>query len=157
MSVLAERVEDVTGAGVPVEHLRAALPLPAGPRVIVAEDDALLRGRMISELRADGYTVVEAKSAKDLFDQVRASLRREGGGEPFAVIVSDARTPNASGMDLLFGLRSVAGATPIILVAASTEGLVLENAKRVRGLTILEEPVDVDELRLAVRRVVGQA
>jgi CheY-like chemotaxis protein len=97
-------------------------PVDAPRRVLVIEDDVLIRALLADELRDHGLVVVEAQSA----DEAMAYL---AAGNAVDLIFSDIRMPGAmNGIDLAQQVRSKNPSLPIILSSAfpgvdSIEGL----------------------------------
>ncbi|MBI1180317.1 MAG: PAS domain S-box protein [Alphaproteobacteria bacterium] len=70
----------------------------ARPRVLLVEDDALLRASVAGVLRRMGCTVAEAGSAE-------TALEAAGDGTPLDVLVTDMSLPGMTGTSLIEALR----------------------------------------------------
>lgn len=84
----------------------------AGRRVIVVEDDALVRALFSRTLRAEGFDVVEAEDA--------AACRRHLGEHPAELVVLDLGLPDENGMTLARDLRE-GGDVGLIVVSRRQE------------------------------------
>lgn len=120
-------------------------PQPAGApaRVVVVEDDALVRSLLVLNLRSAGHDVVAAGS----FAAGDAALAT---GD-WALAVLDVMLPGGDGFDLLRRARARGATQPVLMLTARTEV-----AARVRALDdgaddYLAKPFDVDELLARVR------
>jgi DNA-binding response OmpR family regulator len=122
----------------------------SGVRLLVAEDDAVLRTLIVQTLREDGYTVVEVADGEQLLAAIESSGRQ---GE-VAVVISDVCMPHLDGLDVLAVLRCAAWRTPVVLMTAFGEEAIRAEAREL-GAALLEKPFDLDALRAAVRRAVG--
>ena len=81
-------------------------------RVLVVEDEALIRALLAEELRDNGLTVIEARTA----DEAKAYLE---AGNSVDLVFSDIRMPGSmSGVALARHLRSQDPFLPIILSSA---------------------------------------
>ncbi len=86
--------------------------MTAGRRLLLVEDDELLRPILARQLRARGYEVVEAASAEEAAD----ALRR---GAPPRLVILDINLPGETGWDLLRGDALVgAGSPPVVIESA---------------------------------------
>jgi CheY-like chemotaxis protein len=108
-------------------------PLPAGTALLV-DDEPLVRmstAEMLSEL---GYRVVEAGSAEDALQRVRAGLQPN-------LLVTDHLMPGMSGTDLGIALRKLYPELQVLVVSgyANNEGITPD-------LSRLTKPFRSDEL-----------
>jgi CheY-like chemotaxis protein len=94
-------------------------PELSSARILVVEDDVLVRAVGAETLRLAGFTVIEATTA----DQAWAYLRT---GEAVDLVFSDIQMPGSlTGVDLARLLRAIRPELPIILTSgrAGPEGL----------------------------------
>lgn len=83
-------------------------------KILLVEDELMIREMLSEELAASGHEVIEACNAKD-------ALEKLGKAEIHAV-VSDIRMPNGDGFELVRQLREVKGlSVPIILISGLAE------------------------------------
>lgn len=78
------------------------------PRVLLVDDDALLRETLAEALRAAGMIVSEADNGATGFTMIA------GGG--FDLVVTDLYMPDGDGLELLMRMRETAIATPVIVM-----------------------------------------
>ena len=118
----------------------------AGPRrrLLVVEDDDVLRGRLARAFRERGFDVHEAESA--------ATAKREGLSAPPDCAVVDLRLKDASGLDVV---RALVAARPevavVVLTGYGSIATALE-AVRLGARHYLTKPADVDEIVSAFAR-----
>jgi CheY-like chemotaxis protein len=115
-------------------------------KVLVADDDRLIR-TMVSDLLADlGHSVIAASDGAEAVDLAR----RE---EP-DVLVLDFLMPRLSGLDALAMLRREGRDTPAVLLTAISDGTVrgVEGADSAQA--ILEKPVTRRRLERALARAI---
>lgn len=122
-------------------------------RVLIVEDDAMLRDGLSVGLRLAGF------SPEVVADCADARQALAAGG--FQAAVLDLMLPDGSGLDLLAGLRAGGDALPVLLLTARDR-----TADKVAGLDAgaddyLGKPFELDELaarlRALVRRGGGRA
>lgn len=114
------------------------------PRVLVVDDEPLLRTTVCRVLRREGFAVEEAASG----DEALALAVRA----PFALVVSDIEMPGMTGVELLAALTDCGSDLPVLLM--SGHGLEQVRAaqrlhRQVRG--VLAKPFTPTELLAAVR------
>jgi CheY-like chemotaxis protein len=121
--------------------------------VLLAEDDADIRGMIAAVLRRDGYEVDEVTDGAELLDHVGSALLGEGPTPP-DVIVSDIRMPGFTGLQVLAGLRDSNWEIPILLITAFGGELARAEAERLGANRFFLKPFDLDELRTAILALV---
>ncbi len=121
-------------------------------RVLLADDDPDLRGLLSLTLRRAGYDVVEAADGVELLDRSEATIAKR---DYFGVIVADVNMPGLTGLDVLAALRCTSWTTPVILITAFGDPATKAEADDL-GATVLDKPLDLDGLRIAVRAAVDR-
>lgn len=120
------------------------------PCVLLAEDDGEIRELLASELRRDGYRVLEAESGGQLLDFLRAARRAPGRASRPDVLVTDHRMPGCDGMDVLDELRRDDWEMPVILITGFGDADLRARARRLGVSAVFDKPFNVDDLRVAV-------
>ncbi len=105
-----------------------------GRRVLVLDDDAMVRGAYVNALGALGCQVLAAGSLAEASDLAR----REA---PDAAIVDWRLDGQSDGFDAIERLRSQRPALPIVMVTADT-GATLQQAAGAAGVPLLRKPTD---------------
>ena len=77
-------------------------------RVLLAEDEFLIRLVLAEELTAAGHVVVEAESGDD-------ALAIAETDAPYDILVTDVQMPNMSGLELLQRLKAGRSELPVIV------------------------------------------
>jgi CheY-like chemotaxis protein len=124
-------------------------PIPA--KILVVDDETLVRNMMCDGLTAAGHTVLAAASGEEALQVVHA--------ERPACILMDIMMPDLDGYDTCAALKadSRTASIPVLLVSATTDARVTDQAKRVGAAVVLRKPVRMDELRRAVTQALGHA
>jgi CheY-like chemotaxis protein len=123
-------------------------------RVLLAEDDPELRALLAAELRADAHEVVEACDGVELMALVE---EQSFGGTPgHAVVVTDIRMPHLSGLDVLAAYPLTCRSVPFILITAFGDDRTRAEAHALGASCVLEKPLDLTDLRDAVRQAMPQ-
>jgi two-component system, NtrC family, response regulator AtoC len=119
-------------------------------RVLVAEDDPVLRRLVADALRADGFEVREAGDGCELVAAVEAVLATGGARDAGVVVVSDVHMPGLDGLDVLTILRCADVPCRVVLMTAFGDEETAAEARELGG-TLLAKPFDMATLRAAVR------
>jgi chemosensory pili system protein ChpA (sensor histidine kinase/response regulator) len=110
------------------------------PTVVIIEDDASIRKFVSVNLRARGYTVLEAEDAEQGLSLLRAN-------QPCLVLL-DNRMPGMSGVELARQIgadQSLAEIPVVLITGAAPETLGdLSDVPTIAG--VLMKPISVDEL-----------
>lgn len=126
----------------------------AAHRVLVADDDLDMRTLLASELRQDGYDVVEAAGGLALFQDVHEWLRKDDC-RGLDAVVTDIRMPAFSGLEVLAEIRSRNTTLPVILITAFGDKQTHAEARALGAYAVFDKPFDVDDLRTALLNMIA--
>ncbi len=112
-------------------------------RILVVDDDPAVLACYGRLLHRAGHVVETAPGGE-------SALTRLGGDSPFDVVILDYRMPGMDGMELLRRIRRLGHAPEVILVSAYVTDEVRASAACMGVRTILEKPVDIEQLRRAI-------
>jgi DNA-binding NarL/FixJ family response regulator len=113
-------------------------------RILIAEDNALLRGVLRDALAEAGMTVVA--EASDGAEAV--SLAEQAKPD---VVVMDMRMPNVDGIEATEQIAGSAWAMPVVVLSAYDEPQMIEAALAAGATNCLKKGVGLDELIEAIR------
>lgn len=138
--------------GVMTDQRDAPTPItaPWTRRVILADDDATLRGLIAAVLRAEGLDVLEAADGLELLRALEGHLLARAGGSDAVLIVADIRMPALSGLDVLAIIRCASISTRVILLTAFGDPETHAEARELGATAVFDKPIDLDDLRNAV-------
>lgn len=113
-------------------------------RVLVADDDLLMRTFVSAILSARGHEVVQAGDGAEALRKFRA--------EPFPVVIFDWFMPGLDGPEVLRALRAE-GARPFaVLLSGNTDEAALTKARILGFRQVLAKPLDPSALDQAMAR-----
>ncbi len=116
-------------------------------RVLVVDDDALVRSLVVVILSEDHHLVAQAATAQDCVDGIR-------NFDPDLVLL-DIHLPDGRGEDLVRRVRAAAGHRPVILAFSGSCDASDANLVGISGLDgFLAKPIRRDALRTAVAQAV---
>jgi DNA-binding response OmpR family regulator len=116
-------------------------------RVLIADDDALLRGLLQHKLSADGHLVLVAEHGGEVLDLVR--------GQRPDLVVLDAMMPVMDGFEVLRRLKADpdAASVPVIMLTALRREADVVGGLQLGAADYLVKPFIPDELLERVRRL----
>ena len=124
------------------EHM-AKIP---APRVLVVDDEALLRWSLVETLAAAGYDVVAAGDGAE-------ARRALSDGKGLGAMLVDLRLPDIDGLSLIDEAHQHGIRCPVVVMTAygSVETL---NAASGRGaLRVVLKPFDLDDMVRVIRQI----
>src|ERR1700746_2075760 len=116
--------------------------------LLLVEDKNELRAMLRKALERAGYAVDEAPDGTVAIQKVRA--RR------YLVVVTDLKMPGASGLDVLRETKHADATIPVILLTAFGSVEEAVTAMKEGAFDFLQKPVDLDHLKLLVKRAAHQ-
>ena len=129
-----------TSSAAPFPEVAASHP----SRILVIDDDRYVRSLLADLLEAWGY---EFDSAAD----GREGLRRFEPGR-YQVVLTDLGMPGLSGLDVVAGVRDRDPGVSVIMFTAFSGDL--DTDRRRLGFMVVRKPLDIDDLRRAVRAAI---
>lgn len=110
-------------------------------KILVVEDDDIVRMLMVDVLEELEFTVVEA----DSWDMAEHKLKHEGGIDLMVTDVGLQDAKNRDGIDLARRARELHASMPVVVASGYGNTLVLPP-----GVTRLDKPFSIDQLRDAI-------
>jgi CheY-like chemotaxis protein len=111
-----------------------------GLRILIVDDEALIRWSLVETLSGCGHVVVEAGDAASAVQAVTAAA------VPFDVVLLDFRLPDSNDLALLSRLRQLAPATRIILMTAYSTPEILQAGLDLGAHRVISKPFDMNDL-----------
>jgi DNA-binding response OmpR family regulator len=110
-------------------------------RVLVIDDEAVLRGLLQEMLAAFGYDA-------DVAENGAAGVSRFQERD-YATVITDLLMPGMNGLEVVTALRTIDPLINIILLTGSAPGLTAARAREM-GVTLLQKPIALGDLKAAV-------
>jgi DNA-binding NtrC family response regulator len=109
-------------------------------RILLVDDEALIRWAVAETLTAHGHSVTEAVDARSTLQVLRDTPT------PFDVVLLDYRMPDSNDLTLLAAIRRVAPKSQVILVTAYGAPDVMRGALELGAYRVVSKPVDMQRL-----------
>jgi DNA-binding NtrC family response regulator len=118
-------------------------------RVLVVDDEALIRWSIVETLTDLGYSVVEAGDG----DSALRTL--DDASKPIDVILLDYRLPDSDSLTLLSTIRRLAPASQVIMMTAYGTPDVTRGALDLGAWRVMSKPFEMREMAAAVQQASG--
>ena len=118
-------------------------------RVLVVEDESLIRWSIAEMLSHSGYTVIEAP---DGATAVRVLTEMS---EPVDVVLLDYRLPDSNDLTLLANVRRLAPQSSVVLMTAFGTPEVVQEARELGVCRVLNKPFDMHDIAGVVLQAHG--
>ncbi len=112
-------------------------------RILIADDEALMRDMAGESLRRRGHEVTLARNATEALEKF---------DDAFQLVLSDYKMPGMTGLDFLKKIRERKSDVPFIIMTAHGTVQVAVEAMRHSAWDFLEKPFDPEVLELTVER-----
>lgn len=119
------------------------LPVPAA-RILIVEDEQLLRAGLKLSLTRFGYEVEEAASGEEALERLRARA--------VDLVLLDIHLPGLDGVELMERICRLCPGIQLIILTGQPDLESAIGAIKCRALDYLIKPIDLDELLGAIRR-----
>jgi DNA-binding NtrC family response regulator len=114
-----------------------------GLRVLIVDDEPLIRWSLSETLEQSGHAVVEAGDAESALLTLSASL-------PFDVVLLDYRLPDSNDLNLLATIRKLTPASAVIMMTAFGTPEVMTGAVKLGAYQVIPKPFEVHEVAALV-------
>ena len=121
----------------------AALPRPG--RILLVDDDDMVRTTVASLLRAVGVQVAEAEGGASALAQLR--------GQPVDLVVTDLGMPDMTGWEVAEAVKGLHPALPVILMTGWQDQTAATPEQRRHVDAVLAKPTRLEDLLRAMREV----
>lgn len=113
-------------------------------RVLVVDDDSLLRKLVTEQLRRADFDAAPAASGKQALETLRE--------EDYDVVLLDIMMPDLSGLDALREIRKFEDPPEVVMLTADTSLATGVEAMRQGAYDYLTKPVTLDEMEAVIRK-----
>ncbi len=117
-----------------------------GVRILVVDDDALIRWSLERSLGEAGFSVVTARDGVDAVEKL------EGG--TFEVVITDMQMPRMSGGELLSHVRQLYPKTKVLVMSGLFSRQVARDVVKAGASMFLQKPMDLKAINLVVERMI---
>jgi DNA-binding NtrC family response regulator len=116
------------------------MPINTQSRILVVDDELLIRWSLGEALTSAGYAVVEGRDAAE----ARKALR--DADHPLDAVLLDYRLPDSDDLGLLTTIRREAPSVPVILMTAHGTSDVVKGALDLGAYRVVSKPFEVQDM-----------
>jgi DNA-binding NtrC family response regulator len=116
-------------------------------RVLIVDDESLIRWSLAETLTDEGYGVLEAADGQRALEALRDTPR------PVDVIMLDYRLPDSNGLQLLGKIRTLSPRSRVVMMTAHGTPEVIAEALRLGAVCVVNKPIEMREVASLVSRV----
>jgi len=121
----------------------------ANEKVLIVDDEKLIRWSVRRQLEEWGYAAVEAESGTGGLAQIRA----EGPD----LVLLDVRLPDLSGIEVLREIRQSGPDLPVIMITGDPQLDDIKTAIKLGALDFVKKPLDFDELQITLANAIDRS
>ncbi len=114
-------------------------------KILVVDDESLVRWSLCRHLESLGYGALEAASCEEALEV----LRRE---ERIQLVITDLIMPGADGVELINQARNLDPRLPFLVVTGTDSQEMVERARRAGAVETISKPFDLQDISRAVER-----
>jgi DNA-binding NtrC family response regulator len=118
-------------------------------RVLVVDDESLVRWSLTETLGASGYEVTEAG---DGASAIRAFASLRSGTD---VVLLDLRLPDVDDLRILGAMRQLSPNVPVIVMTAFGTPELLNEALRLGAFAVIDKPFDMSAISPLIERALA--
>jgi CheY-like chemotaxis protein len=121
-------------------------------RVLIADDDPVIRRLVSAAVTSEGYTAVTVNDG-------RAAFRMLESDADFTAALFDMQMPGLNGIDLIRHMRTERRfqRIPVMLITAENDLKVMSDSFAAGAVAFLSKPLTADKLQNALRMLLGSA
>jgi DNA-binding NtrC family response regulator len=117
-------------------------------RILVVDDESLVRWSLLETLHACGFHVTEARDGASAISALSAAERPD-------LVLLDLRLPDCDDLHVLSAIHQLAPRVPIVLMTAYASRDVLDDALRVGASVVIGKPFDMEKIGPLVERALA--
>jgi two-component system response regulator HydG len=112
-------------------------------KILVVEDEAIIRSALRRLLERNGFQVSEAGSVREAIGQLQSTS--------FHLVISDLRLPGQPGTDLI----KLAGEVPVLIMTSFASLQSAVDSMKMGAVDYIPKPFDHDQMIESVRRIIS--
>jgi two-component system response regulator AtoC len=115
-------------------------------RVLIVDDEPLIRWSLAETLTDQGYGVLQAGDGHGAVEALKEAPR------PVDVVMLDYRLPDSNGLQLLGKIRDMSPRSRVVLMTAYGTPEVVAEALRLGAFCVVNKPIEMQEVADLVSR-----
>jgi DNA-binding NtrC family response regulator len=116
-----------------------------GCRILVVDDEPLVRKSLYESLRGDGFTASMASNGEEAYEKILESY--------FDIVITDMKMPKMNGIELLKKLRKDFPAISVVLITGYGNVETAVEAMRMGAFDYVTKPINDAEVRIIIDKI----
>jgi len=116
-------------------------------KIMIVDDEKLVRWSISSGLERDNHEVFCARSGEEAMEKARE--------ENFDLVITDFKMPGMNGAELLEQLKELSPDIKVVVLTAYSAELSMQRAVKLGASEYIEKPFLVDDIRELVQTVLS--
>lgn len=113
-------------------------------RILVADDEHIIRFVLHEALEKEGYDIEEAANGEEAFFKARSNY--------FDLVILDVKMPKMDGIEALKQIHKIDPGIPVVMITAFGNTKIAMRAMKEGAYDYFSKPFDVNEIRIVVKR-----
>lgn len=118
-------------------------------KILVIEDDAIMRNGLVELLSGEGYAVDSADNGQKGLEAVK--------NDDYDIVLTDLIMPRVGGMDVLREAKRIKPKSHVILITAFATIENAVDAMKAGASDYITKPFKVDEVQTKIRKIIAEA
>jgi len=119
----------------------------AHTRILIVDDEEVMRDSLSDWLREDGYDVVAVESGAEAIEKVKA--------EAWNALLVDLKMPGMDGIEVVRQVKKISPELPMIMVTAYATVDTAVQAMKEGAYDYIAKPFDPEQVGLAIRKIIA--
>ena len=115
-------------------------------RILVVDDEEIVRDILFDTLSQAGYTVKTAKDGNDAIAQI--------GNKPFEIVITDIKMPGMDGIELLQRIQKINPDICVLIITGYSTVESAVNAMKLGAYDYICKPFELAEMKVVIERAV---
>jgi DNA-binding NtrC family response regulator len=115
-------------------------------RILIVDDELIVRSSLKSWLEEDGYPIDTAASAEDAFRMMQ--------DQPYAILLLDIKMPGMDGIELLRRVKQVNPEVEVVMITAYATIESAVEAMKIGAFDYITKPFEPDEVGLIIKKII---
>jgi DNA-binding NtrC family response regulator len=118
------------------------------PKILLVDDEAVIRSTLREILEYEKYETAEASNATQALDMLKR--------QDFNVVISDIKMPGINGIEFLEELKKRENTVPLIIITGHGDIETAVEALKKGAFDFIQKPLDLNRLLVSVRNALEQ-
>ncbi|MFN3740882.1 MAG: response regulator [Thermodesulfovibrionales bacterium] len=116
-------------------------------RVLIVDDEPLVRQSLVRAIRSENIEVRECSLATDALEEINSTN--------YDLCFIDVNLPDLSGIDLMKKIKEVSPSTKVVMITACLLDNEAENEIERHSYTFIPKPFDIFQIRKIIKHAFG--